>query len=1412
VAFVRKKPEGEIDARDYMMDKNNNLNDPPQHSRWVRQKQRSKEYDSTDHLAAMSKHERSEFGGVPQHRVASSHTHRVIGLDGMNEMLRGGPSNMDVRVGVNVMEVINPLEDFSSGPYGFLSKLEMLYEYALDGVIISNDEPDSFSSNGSRDNVLFNIAVQGKALLNNGFLQHQVLDEMGSSLANVTGVEAHPRATRDHMVQMNPSVTRSAAWNGASAHGYGQTPYANTNFDFVAQLNGQYTAYPLQMFDRNPMVGVNMYVGLRAIGCTGAMLRNLKDRDGAPYTQTPGASYVYFQYMPYSQRICDLIELTNSAQNLATAGNPDPLALLEAGARDSSSRMVKTGIENDPFAPIKRADWEMMVGAWTVGTVIDTSAARHGQFNSGPPDTSFQCMVNVHVNWMERRHESMAPTGGRALMNRYALAPNLFEPGAGPTFASLLRRDLIQLRGHQQNPTMISRIGSMMVIQSASMTRKSGNATAYGLLKKPTPVLGRGLDNSLAMIARLKLEKISLNRPMGGRKAVLMPSGDRVLWILYPESSHEIIPSTVPLEIVSSWASMVTDLEQFITILKKGGQNVKQTAAFRAIAAATGNAVTDQEVNRYMAYLVIRVANQALGQIISLADEIAGSDAFARGNAKFDAEGTLLEVDGTETDSELRSFFINVQCMRNEYALFTFMDKLWRTVIRGLDKAFPPEFFDKLWKGLPVDRMATKFAKAIINANGDKVIKIVAPSGDIKFDAPAGEVFANLPCDWTVDPDDPNTSTDLELRKLIEGIHRTMQDGNFTNTIPPPHVTWENLIHARGVYKDDPGDATKYEKTKDGLRDDVAADFDSYDPATTVVHGSQLMYPRDEFEYRAIGAPLSRVDKYNDEQIYVHTLSLDQRPSFRAAKGVSDASIKYAWVLIHRALRRHPTSPGDELGAILGKKLYNVLRIPMFLTAATPGTDATRTVDSRNEFFTSLNQFTFGAIVREILRIGAALFIVRGETDSSNIQKDTEAPAGRIKPQTLLEIAAGELAIQELVRRISRSVPNDHVKYGEMHKDPLKPTIPTGTDPANRAGLIEEYQKGRLDYEEVIITWEHFYTYFRFHGDGNNNAVGPIDGIPAKHYYYYDKTISNRPAPPTNAAAAVSDASRLQNMILGGDATGELPVFRTDAEDHMGETAKSFALEVHNSMYPDTPLSIEELHTVYGVPTKASLEAHYAVGTTETNGSASTPSVADVVMENAPALAPAPAPTPAPTPAPAPAPTSAPAPAPTSAPAPAPTSAPAPVPTSAPAPAPTSAPAKPTPRSRTKSPAKPAATSSTAPVASAPTRTTVPTANLMDAPIAPTAASPSPAAAPPVAPPATRAAVGGAAAVRAPPSRASAASIAENSNLFGDFFTNLTGGSSTSAVIPRSPSPTPSAGSNDSGASGPQAQRRRSRS
>jgi hypothetical protein len=1461
VAFVRRKPEGEIDGRDYMMNPATNLNTPPQEARWRRQEERNRStaggfgVPAKDvYLAGMSDHERSGFSGVPRRTVMSSHTHRVVGMDGMNQMLRGGSENADMRVGVNVLEVTNPLVDLLPGKYGFLKKLELLDEFTLDGVIMSNDEPDCFASSGRRDNVLFNIAVQGKTMLNNGFLYYEQLDDPTKTLANPTGLEAHARAAREQTVQMNPTVSRSQAWNGADLdvhnRGYNQDRIGESSFDFVADIKGQYTAYPLQMFDRNPMVGVQLFVGLRAIACSASMVESLKNREGEPYTVKPGALYLYFQYMPYSQRICDLIELTNSARALATAGNAGPLAMLEAGARDSSSRMIKTGLENDPYAPIKQADWEMMVGAWTVGTVIDTSAARYSQYSCGPPDTSFKCTVNVGVTWMERVHGSTAPGNGRSLMTQYALAANAFvpmfkfplvddtgvhKPCSGPTFASPLRQRMTQLRGHQQNPTLMTRAGTRMLI--AAPYKAGANVSPSGNMQPVTAVLGSRLNNAPTMIGRLQTWGLTLFGPGGKRKVKLLPSGLEVEWIESADgASRVIVPSnSVPLEIVGSWASMVTDLERFIGILQQGDvAAVLITPDIALFNTVTGAPATRIQMYQYIAYIVIRVANQAIRQIVELVQAVRSSVAFEDAITKYaQSDGYApIAISGAEPELETRQFFMYVQLIRNEMALYYFMEKLYRTSVATfpLPSLVP---FAEMWATTAAAFLAASTAVGAMfnNAASVAVVRIVRPPEG----APVllASRYVNLPYDKDSTPADP---TAWQIRVLVNNtMLRTMEDGNFTKTVfgaIKPQDESGNLGHARGRYAEAvPVDPNLYRKSADGTRDLVyaaqgAANFVAYDPSAVVaatglpaVRGSQLMYPRDEFYYRKNRANPGGYDpdaEWADENTIVAPAVApfaqytplpnlaDQRPSFRAAVGRPDVVIQQAWVMIHRALRRHPADAGTQLGAITGIELYTALRIPMFLSTPNPADRFRLTIALQQLYSFDRAQFTFGASLRDMLMLGADLFYVRGEGATAGIQADQNVPVGLIRPQIALEIAAGELAMQELVRRISRAVPNDHPLYGVLSKDP---ELPAAATPAQ----IKAYKLGRMDYQEVSITWEHFYSYFAYHATGNNTMPGAdlTVGRVQLHSAYYQNVQVSPPGLPTNASAS-SEELALQKMLLGAKSVGEMPVLRSETEDHTGETVRNFGLHVHNMLYADDKLTVTELDELHRVPTKEGLETHYSCVQDDTDASASEHAVADVVMNQAPD------PTPAPTAAASPVPTPAPAPAP------------------APKPA---APPKAAAKARKKSPAKTsAAESSYAPVAPVAAATAAPVAaspasNLMDSPIVQTAVSPSASATPSV----TRAAIGGAAAARAPQSRASTAAqpppaassssytsamTSTVSSVFGNLFADApapepeapqaAAAASTGAAVPRSPSPSPSSGS-DSGA-GPKAFSRRSRS
>ena len=176
---------------------------------------------------------------------------RVVGLDGMNRLLMGsGPNGW--RLGENVYEA--PSLPTGLGAYGVLLMaddtdtfaLSALNEYRLDGVVISNDEPGAFTSNGNRDNAIFNIAIQGPTETNNGFLKYEDPTTATAKLYNpLTGVinartvEAHARGSAESGMHIeNTPLPGRVGSEFQNARG---------KVDFVANFCGTYAMYPSQV-------------------------------------------------------------------------------------------------------------------------------------------------------------------------------------------------------------------------------------------------------------------------------------------------------------------------------------------------------------------------------------------------------------------------------------------------------------------------------------------------------------------------------------------------------------------------------------------------------------------------------------------------------------------------------------------------------------------------------------------------------------------------------------------------------------------------------------------------------------------------------------------------------------------------------------------------------------------------------------------------------------------------------------------------------------------------------------------------------------------------------------------------------------------------------------------------------------
>jgi len=364
---------------------------------------------------------------------------RVIGLDGLNRLLMAsGPNGWRLKENVfaapqggNAMDVFN---------VDGTAKLSVLSDYHLDGVVISNDEPGAFTSSGSRDNAIFNIAIQGPVETNNGFLKYE--DELGTGLPlspderpygqynpltgviNSRSVEAHARGSAESGMHIEKL-------SGMPGRVGNQFATSQGKVDFVANYCGTYSLFPSQMFDRRVEILNTLYLGLRAYELSTQAKMQVTDEDGnrvfPPGTseQVVEATTMYFyQYLPFSSRAATVIQAVTDKHEamikeaLVKQGvNPTPeavaqrvqsglkptraeaAALVKAVKQQTETALPSAQFDTATYDPIRSEDLWAMCGAWRVGRVMDTKAAVHDRYAGGPRDTAFSCIVDVGVAW-----------------------------------------------------------------------------------------------------------------------------------------------------------------------------------------------------------------------------------------------------------------------------------------------------------------------------------------------------------------------------------------------------------------------------------------------------------------------------------------------------------------------------------------------------------------------------------------------------------------------------------------------------------------------------------------------------------------------------------------------------------------------------------------------------------------------------------------------------------------------------------------------------------------------------------------------------------------------------------------------------------------------------------------------------
>lgn len=446
---------------------------------------------------------------------------RVVGLDGLNRILMGsGPNGW--RLGENVYSAKDNLAD---GAYGVLSSTDSVYaltalnEYRLDGIVISNDEPGSFTSSGTRDNALFNVAIQGPVETNNGFLMYE--EPVGTSqkynpltgVTNMRTVEAHARGSVESGMHIDPSPLMPGKVGSTYQQGRGKV-------DFVSNFCGTYAMYPSQMFDRRVESLNTLYVGLRAYKLSTDAKKLLTTSTGALYFPdgTPplvieAAPMYFYQYLPFSSRVASVIqdvsdkELELATEEVAKAQNIEQSEVTESqitafawskseqerkdsrtsaakklgshvNRQQSSAGLPSAPFDNATYDPIRSDDMWNMVGAWTLGRVLDTKAAVHERYAGGPRDAAFSCIVDVGISW--RAAQAVEISGEEAARsNGFLLDPSQRTGSGGQQGATCLANNITPPLAHVIGPDFGSSVrpsGIMEVYALAEAYRLSAEA------------------------------------------------------------------------------------------------------------------------------------------------------------------------------------------------------------------------------------------------------------------------------------------------------------------------------------------------------------------------------------------------------------------------------------------------------------------------------------------------------------------------------------------------------------------------------------------------------------------------------------------------------------------------------------------------------------------------------------------------------------------------------------------------------------------------------------------------------------------------------------------------------------------------------------------------------------------------
>ena len=395
------------------------------------------------------------------------HMSDMFGIDGVNRMLSGSmDGTRKWRIGYNVINA-NPEAVVIGDPpppppplvdgihEDLFELLQVLKMHTLDGIIMSNEEPHSFGTTGGRDATVFNIAVQGPAATNNGFLNYE----------SHSGAELYSRGYDADAFHETVPVTSERA---------NETWHGKAGYDFVAAYTNHYTQYPLQMFDRHPQVLDRAYLILRRYNLFDDVLTprinamqasrdhkvaRLQERKVVLETeavaslpagsadvaknaaktaatvfintniaqaQAAAAAAAVRTHVVSSSMVSVVDGNDNDAQVNIAAMSDDELKKMfffqympctsrafqlfkyrKLAATTAYSSISKTAqlSKKEKMDAVRDLDIENCVGAWCLGKIVDPYMSRAARYAGSPVNSSYRIQINVSIQWMPRNKE-----------------------------------------------------------------------------------------------------------------------------------------------------------------------------------------------------------------------------------------------------------------------------------------------------------------------------------------------------------------------------------------------------------------------------------------------------------------------------------------------------------------------------------------------------------------------------------------------------------------------------------------------------------------------------------------------------------------------------------------------------------------------------------------------------------------------------------------------------------------------------------------------------------------------------------------------------------------------------------------------------------------------------------------------